>query len=155
MAAALRATVSDRASAVERIALLRDGLADGLCSPLQGPSLQGVTETGVHVGADGRPDRTSKVAGSCHLVIEGVEQDELLFLLDSEGVFASAGSACASGAAEPSHVLEAMGVSARLAESDAGFGAALRLSLGHSTSATEVEHALSVIPKVVEHLRAG
>jgi cysteine desulfurase len=112
-------------------------------------------ETGVHVGADGRPDRTFKVAGSCHLVIEGVEQDELLFLLDSEGVFASAGSACASGAAEPSHVLEAMGVSAQLAESKAGFGAALRLSLGHSTSVAEVEHALSVIPKVVEHLRAG
>jgi cysteine desulfurase len=155
MAAALRATVSDRASAVVRLARLRDGLADALCSSLPGVSLQGVRETGVHVGPDGRPDRTSKVAGSCHLVIEGVEQDELLFLLDSEGVFASAGSACASGAAEPSHVLEAMGVSARLAESGAGFGAALRLSLGHSTSAAEVEHAMAVIPKVVEHLRAG
>jgi cysteine desulfurase len=150
MAAGLRATLSDRPSAVVRIARLRDGLADSLCS-----SLQGVSETGAHVGAAGRADRTSKVAGSCHLVIEGVEQDELLFLLDSEGVYASAGSACASGAAEPSHVLEAMGVSARLAESEAGFGAALRLSLGHSTSAAEVEHALSVIPKVVEHLRAG
>lgn len=150
MAAALVATVHERPDAVNRITTLRDNLADALCS-----SMSGIRETGTHVRADGRTDRTSKVAGSCHLVIEGVEQDELLFLLDSEGVFASAGSACASGAAEPSHVLEAIGVTARLAESPPGFGAALRLSLGHTTTAAEVDHAMSVVPKVVEHLRAG
>jgi cysteine desulfurase len=150
MAAALVATVDERRRAVNRILPLRDSLADSLCS-----SLPGVTETAVHLGADGRTDRRSKVAGSCHLVIEGVEQDELMFLLDSEGVFASAGSACASGAAEPSHVLESIGVSARLAQSESGFGAALRLSLGQATTAAEIEHATSVIPKIVEHLRAG
>jgi cysteine desulfurase len=150
MAAALGVTVRERPIAVERITRLRDFLADSLCS-----ALPGIAETSVHTGANGEPDRTSKVAGSCHLIIEAVEQDELLFLLDSEGVYASAGSACASGAAEPSHVLQAMGVTARLAESEAGFGAALRLSLGHGTTAAEVEHAISVIPKVVEHLRAG
>jgi cysteine sulfinate desulfinase/cysteine desulfurase-like protein len=48
-----------------------------------------------------------------------------------------------------------MGVSAVLAASGAGFGAALRLSLGHGTTTAEVEHAASVVPKVVEHLRAG
>jgi cysteine desulfurase len=150
MAAALTTTVGNRQSAVDRITPLRDRLADALCS-----SLTDTTETGVHRFSDAQVDRTSKVAGSCHLVIEGVEQDELLFLLDSEGVFASAGSACASGAAQPSHVLEATGVSARLAESSASFGAALRLSLGHTTTAAEIEHVTSVIPKIVEHLRAG
>jgi len=172
MAAAIAVTTRERENAVQRITILRDHLADSICS-----SLTGVTETGTVVGfgagvgadagvvagrlavrggaADRRVARTSKVAGSCHLVIEGVEQDELMFLLDSEGVYASAGSACASGAAEPSHVLEAMGVSAALAASSAGYGSTLRLSLGHNTTLAEVEHAASVVPKVVEHLRAG
>jgi cysteine sulfinate desulfinase/cysteine desulfurase-like protein len=48
-----------------------------------------------------------------------------------------------------------MGVTARLAESGPGFGSALRLSLGHGTTEAEIEHATSVIPKIVEHLRAG
>ena len=50
-----------------------------------------------------------KVASSCHLRVDGVDQEELLLLLDDEGVCASAGAACASGALEPSHVLLAMG----------------------------------------------
>ncbi len=48
--------------------------------------------------------------GHCHLRFAGVEQEELLVLLDEAGLCASAGAACASGALEPSHVLTAMGV---------------------------------------------
>ncbi len=81
----------------------------------------------------------------------GVERDELLFLLDSEGVYASAGSACASGATQPSHVLQAIGVDLEVAGQ---IGSALRLSLGHTTTEAEIDHAVAVIPKVVEHLRA-
>jgi cysteine desulfurase len=145
MGAALRATTARRAGAVARIGLLRDRLADGILS-----AVSRSTETGVRLGEDGRPDRRKKVAGSCHLLIDGVEQEELLFLLDSEGVFASAGSACASGASEPSHVLEAMG----LGHGQKEF-ATLRLSLGHETTVLEVDHAVAVIPKIVEHLRAS
>ena len=53
-----------------------------------------------------------KVASNCHLCIPGVEAEALLFLLDQDGVCASAASSCASGAAEPSHVLAALGVPA-------------------------------------------
>ena len=70
-------------------------------------------------------------------------------LLDDEGVCASAGAACASGAIEPSHVLLAMGLSPVEARS------------GHSTLARatrppvrEIDHVLDVMPKVVERLRA-
>ena len=112
MAAALVAASRDRPRAITEISAKRDRLADSICE-----AVSGITETAVIRASDGRPDRSGKVAGSCHLLVEGVERDELLFLLDSEGVYASAGSACASGAAEPSHVLEAIGV-------DFGTGAA-------------------------------
>ena len=68
-------------------------------------------------------------------------------LLDDEGVSASAGSACASGAIEPSHVLLAMGMSPVEAKS------AVRFSLGYSTTDAEIDHVLAVMPKVVERLR--
>ncbi len=91
---------------------------------------------------------TVKVASSCHLRVGGVDQEELLLLLDDEGVCASAGAACASGAIEPSHVLLAMGFSAAEART------AIRLSLGYTTTDDDVDHVLAVMPKVVERLRA-
>jgi cysteine desulfurase len=155
MAAAIVSATEERPETVARISLLRDRLADSICS-----ALEGVTETAVSPASDGVPDRSGKVAGSCHLMIEGVERDELLFLLDREGVYASAGSACASGAAQPSHVLEAIGADFGAAEFGSaelgsnGVGSALRLSLGHTTTDDEIDHAVSVIPKIVGHLRA-
>ena len=53
--------------------------------------------------------RLDRIDAICNLGIEGVEAEELLMVLDELGVCASAGSACASGAIEPSHVLVAMG----------------------------------------------
>ena len=93
-------------------------------------------------------DRSAKVAYSCHLRVAGVDQEELLVLLDDEGVCASAGAACASGAVEASHVLLAMGFSADEARS------AVRFSLGYTTTEDEIDHVLDVMPKVVERLRA-
>src|SRR5207245_1118376 len=75
-------------------------------------------------GAAETGDRARKVAGNCHISFDGVESEALLMLLDGAGVCASAGSACASGATEPSHVLVAMGVPASRALGS------LRLSLG-------------------------
>ena len=79
-----------------RIGALRDRLVAGL---VDGPAA--VRET---------VPPAAKVAGSAHVLLEGVESEALLFLLDQAGVCASAASACASGAMEPSHVLGAMGV---------------------------------------------
>jgi cysteine desulfurase len=81
--------------------------------------------------------------------IEGVEGEALLFLLDEAGIEASAGSACAAGALDPSHVLAAMGVPRALARG------ALRLSLGHDSTDEDVDRALAVIPEAVERLRRG
>jgi cysteine desulfurase len=143
MAAALRVATDDRHDIVRRVAGLRDRLADGLAA-----SVEGVGETAVRARAGGGWDRSVKVASNCHVCVAGVDQEELLVLLDDAGVCASAGAACASGALEPSHVLLAMGLSAGEAKS------AVRFSLGHTTTDDEIDHVLSVMPKVVEQLRA-
>lgn len=135
MAAALEAAAEGRAGEAARVGGLRDRLAEGLCG-----ALGGVRET---VGA------VRRLPGTCHLLFEGVDQEELLVLLDQEGVCASGGSACASGALEPSHVLVALGLSAQTARQ------ALRFSLGWSSTDEDVERALAVVPKVVDRLRPG
>jgi len=135
MAAAMQATVAGRDATVARVGAQRDRLADGLLA-----QIDGALETG---------DRATKVAGNCHLTFEGVEAEALLVLLDGAGVCASAGSACTSGAIEPSHVLEAMGV-----PRDRGLGA-LRLSLGPSTTDDEVDVALEAVPEAIARLRAA
>ena len=110
LAAAMAATVAGRSDTVQRVGALRDRLANGLAATV--PDLV--------VTAPGGP----KVAGSCHVTIGGIESEALLVLLDGAGVYASAGSACASGGVDPSHVLAAMGVAPARA------AGALRLSLG-------------------------
>lgn len=133
LATALEATDRDRAAELARLEPLRDRLLDGLLA-----GLDDVIET---------VPRADKVAGSAHVCIGGIESESLLFLLDEAEVCASAASACASGAMEPSHVLAAMGVDARLAVG------ALRLSLGHETIAADVDRALDVIIASVTRLR--
>jgi cysteine desulfurase len=87
------------------------------------------------------------VPGVAHLCFPGVENEALLYLLDEAGVCASAASACASGAMEPSHVLAAMGVDRSLAHG------ALRLSLGHTTTEHDVDRVVEAVVSAVRHLR--
>jgi cysteine desulfurase len=133
MAAALTETDEQRAEANVRIAALRDRLVDGLQSRVEGAS-----ET---------VPRDRKVAGSAHVCFDGIESESLLFLLDEAEVCASAASACASGAMEPSHVLAAMGVPRERAQG------ALRMSLGHDTTEHEVDRAVDVVSDSVTRLR--
>lgn len=135
MAEALRLTVEERKATVERIGPLRDRLVDGLLA-----AVPGTRESG---------DRSRKIAGNAHLCFAGIESEALLFLLEQEGIMASAASSCASGALEPSHVLAAIGVPTDLARGS------LRLSLGPSTTGADIDHALAVIPAAVAHLRAA
>jgi cysteine desulfurase len=140
-AAALGAAVAGRRAEVARVGALRDRLADGLVA-----AVDGAVET-ARPGGAGPGGRRGVVAGSCHLLVPGVDQEELLLLIDEAGVCASAGAACASGAVEPSHVLLALGL--RVAEARTG----IRFSLGHTTTEADVDAALAVIPKAVEQLR--
>ncbi|UDY37133.1 cysteine desulfurase family protein [Dermatobacter hominis] len=145
MAAALDAVARDRAATSERVRALRDRLAAGLCA------IDGVTWTAAARGPAGRPEVDHLLPGTLHLLIDDVDSEPLLFLLDRAGVRASASSACASGAARPSHVLAALpGVTL-----DDRRRGALRLSLGHDATAAQADHALSVVTEAVAHLRAA
>lgn len=134
MAAAAKASARDREVAGVRVRDLATRLVEGLRG-----SLGGVHE------AVRREDRIDAI---CNLGVEGVEAEELLVVLDELGVCASAGSACASGAIDPSHVLVAMGLTPQEAKHH------VRLSLGHATTAADIDAALLAFPKAVERLRA-
>lgn len=79
--------------------------------------------------------------------VPGTDSEALLMHLDLAGVAASGGSACSTGAMEPSHVLTAMGVPRALALGS------IRLSLGHETTAADTDRVVEIFPKVVEKVR--
>ena len=117
----------------ERIAVLRDRLEAGILA---------LADTGLNgAGAE-------RVANTTNIWFDRVEGEALVIALDLKGVAASGGSACHSGATEPSHVLLAMGLDKTRAR------ASLRLSLLRTTTDADVDYVLSVIPECVKRLRA-
>ena len=133
LGAAVTEARAERSAATARVQALRDDLA----SRLQKEIPDAV------VTAAGAP----RAPGHLHLRLPGVESEALLILLDEAGVCASAGSACASGAMEPSPVLLAMGVAKEDALSS------LRLTLGPSTTTADVDLAAVAVPEAVSRLR--
>jgi len=132
-AKALEVTDATRQEEIVRVTQLRDRLVDEIMQ-----ALDGVLET---------VPRDQRVPGVAHLCFSGLENEALLFLLDQADVYASAASACASGAMEPSHVLEAMGIERSWSNG------ALRLSLGHTTTEHDIDTAVAAIVSAVNQLR--
>jgi cysteine desulfurase len=112
---------------------LRDRFEQGI--------LTQIDETGVNGGAAPRVSNTS------NLYFNHLEAEALVIALDLKGLSVSGGSACQSGAAEPSHVLTAMGLSPARAR------ASIRFSLSRLTTAEEIDEALKIIPAAVARLR--
>ncbi|WP_165491842.1 cysteine desulfurase family protein [Egibacter rhizosphaerae] len=117
---------------VPRLASLGRRLREGLTS------LDGVT-------LNGCPDR--RLPHNANVAVEGCDGEALLFALDQAGVAVSAGSACQSGAAAASHVLEAIGARADAAH--------VRLTAGATTTSDDVEAALTRTRDAIERLRGG
>ncbi len=132
-ATALRTTHERRTAERARIAQLRDRLEAALVDRVRG------------VGVNG--DRDHRVEGVLHVAVDGVEAETLLVALDTIGVCAASGSACSSGAIEPSHVLLAMGMEPSRAR------ASIRISLGWASTDADVDAAIERIPAVVQRLR--
>ena len=84
-----------------------------------------------------------KVEGIVHVTFDNIPSEELLFLLDQEGIFASAGAACASGAQEPSHVLRAMKMAPNRV------GGALRLSMGPGPTEEDVDKVIDALSRII------
>jgi cysteine desulfurase len=117
----------------ERLATLRDRLEKGV--------LQAVTGTAVN-GSGPRVPNTTNIS------FDRVEAESLLIALDLEGVAVSTGSACSSGTLEPSHVLKAMGFPPHRTQNS------IRFSLGAANTEAEIDHVVSVLPRLVEKLRS-
>ncbi len=122
----------------DRVAALRNRLETGLVT-MSGTGLNGA-------GSDGKP--VTRVANTTNIWFDHVEGEALVIALDLKGVAVSGGSACHSGATEPSHVLLAMGLDKTRAR------ASLRFSLLKTASEADVDHVLRVTPEAVEKLRA-
>ena len=90
-----------------------------------------------------------RMGNTLNLRIPGIDAERLLIALDMQGVSASFGAACQSGATEPSHVLLAMGLTPAEAR------ASLRLSLSRLTTESEIDRALEIIPAAVERIRSA
>ena len=115
-----------------RLAALRDRLEKGILE---------LADTGVNgIGP--------RVANTTNIWFDQLEGEALVIALDLKGVSVSGGSACHSGATEPSHVLLAMGMDKNRAR------ASLRFSLMKTATDADVDHILRVVPEAVKHLRA-
>jgi cysteine desulfurase len=131
-ATALRVTHERRAEEAAGIARLRDRLEAGLATAVPGMVANG--------------DRERRVAGVLHVAFPGVEAETLLVALDQRGIAAASGSACSSGAIDPSHVLLAMRLPPDVARSS------VRFSLGYASTASDVDDALAAVPDAVSML---
>ncbi len=90
-----------------------------------------------------------RLPGNVNICFPGKSAELLLIMLDAEGIMASAGSACASGSLDPSHVLAATGLSAD------DNRASLRFSLGEETSRGEIEKTADALGRILDELRNG
>jgi cysteine desulfurase len=106
---------------------------------------QGVREGVEEVRLNGHP--TQRLPGTCNLCFRNVESESIVLGLDLKGIGVSAGSACTSGNVEPSYVLVAMGIPL-----DWAMGS-VRSSLGHATSAEDIEYVIESIVPLVAKLR--
>jgi len=135
LAVAMRHTVANRAAGAQRLISLRDKLIRGAQDAGFGIQVTGAWEPG---------DGILRLPGNAHLLVPGCDGDSLLYLLDAAGVQCSTGSACQAGVPQPSHVLLAMGMSEHKARG------ALRLTLGHTSTAADVDAFLQALPAAVE-----
>lgn len=118
-----------------RIAELRDRLEQGILARIPDVWVNGYRE--------------QRLPNTLNISFAGVEADSLLLSLDLEGIAASSGSACSSGALKTSPVLAAMGIDPALARGS------LRFSLGWGNSAEDVDRVLGVLPGILERLRGN
>ncbi|MBW9205663.1 cysteine desulfurase [Mumia sp. zg.B17] len=138
-AVAVDLAVTRREDESARLEALRRRLVEGL--------RQAVPEAVVN--GDPEPGPQSRLPHVVHLTFPGAEGDSLLMLLDAAGIECSTGSACSAGVPQASHVLTAMGLD------DLAARGSLRFSMGHTTTAADVDRLLATLPGIYERARAA
>lgn len=116
-----------------RLKAIRDGMIETILK-ISGTRLNG--------------SRERRLVNNVNISFADIEGESLLMKLDMKGIEVSTGSACSSASLEPSHVLLAMGLPAKVAHGS------IRFSLGRWTKEKEIDYLLRVLPEVVAELRA-
>jgi cysteine desulfurase len=106
---------------------------------------QGIREKISHVYINNHP--IQKLPNILNVTFEFIDGEALLLALDMRGIAVSTGSACTSGATEPSHVLQAMGINPTLAQGS------IRFSLGRENTESEIDFVLDFLVEIVSQLR--
>ena len=138
-AAAAKEAVGQLAESIPRLIQLRNVLIDGIRAEVPQARLTGPEDS----------DGSTRLPNNVHFVFPDCEGDSLLFMLDMQKVYSSTGSACTAGVPKPSHVVLAMG------NSEADSRSVQRFTLGHDSTAEDVEHVIAVIGKAYEYARAA
>lgn len=135
LAAAIPPAVARQQEQAIRLVALRDSLIEGVLERVPGSQVTGVWTPG---------DGERRSPANAHVLLPECQGDSLLFLLDAAGIACSTGSACHAGVPRPSHVVLALGYTEQEAQG------ALRLTLGHDSTAEDVAEFLSALPNCVE-----
>ncbi len=133
LGAAAELAVRHRAEEAARVQALRDRLEEGILSAVPDVQVNG--------------HRALRLPNTLNVSFRGADRESLLIALDLEGIAISPGSACTSGVVEPSHVLQAMGLTEEWARG------AVRFSLGRETTGEEIDRVLEVLPGIVARVR--
>ncbi|MDN4160498.1 cysteine desulfurase family protein [Nocardioides abyssi] len=139
-ATAVELAVKNQAEHAARVSALRDDLVRRVVAQVPDAHLHGAPIDGPGV---------RRLPGNAHLGFPGCEGDSLLMLLDARGIECSTGSACSAGVPQASHVLLAMGCDEESARHS------LRFSLGHTSTAADVDAVVEAVAPVVERARAA
>lgn len=94
------------------------------------------------------PTGEERLPGNVNISFKYVDGEAMLVALDNLGIYASSGSACASGSLEPSHVLVSMGLPEDILK------ASVRFSMGEGTTEEDIDYLISTIPSVVQRIRS-
>ncbi len=125
--------VEESATEAVRETALRDRLEQGILAQV----------AGAHINGAGAP----RVGNTSNIRFDGIDSEPLLIALDLKGFAVSSGSACSSGATEPSHVLAAIGLTREQARSS------VRFSLGRSNTQEQIDALIDAVVQVVSRLR--
>ena len=134
MAKAAELANASMSTDMEHVSEMRDYIIDRISSTIPYAVLNG--------------DKDKRLPGNIHFSFRGVSAEPLLIMLDQKGICVSAGSACASGSIDPSHVLLAIGVPRDIA------GSSIRMTIGEDMTKEDADYVVDELKAVVERLRS-
>lgn len=130
LAEALAISQNQKKQEVDRLRILQDKFISGLEKLGKGIQING-------------PKAKKRLPANLHITVPGVDNERLIYELDEYGIMVASGSACNASSKEPSHVLKAMGRSDKEAQSS------IRITMGRSTSPSDVDYCLEVFCKLL------